>query len=283
MTFGDAVKTGFKKYFDFSGRTSRSEYWFWLLFVFLLSLGGLALDIAFDWGSNPVEGSGPLATLVFIGTLIPNLAVSVRRLHDTNRSAWWLTGWYLYIFIFFFMLGFILASDSESERSWILVTIAALPLLGLTIAMFVFACLAGTPGANRYGQPEASTPVPATSIGMGPKDETALVDSNASRWVLSGFDSIGNMVRFEFEISNRSARSYIVGRNREVCDFAIDDPGVSRKHAEIVVNSSGVFIRDLGSSNGTRVNGQKLSTDLVRFPANGTLTLGAVDLSIFGS
>lgn len=284
MTFGNAVKTGFRKYFDFGGRASRSEYWFWFLFTVLCSLGGLALDVAFDWGRNPEEGTGPLATLVSIATLIPTFAVSVRRLHDTNRSAWWLggvvIGWLVFAVL---LIGVFAAFGDDSDTSWAIVAIIGLPLVGLTITLMVFYFLPGTPGDNRYGAPEY--PYPRATQGANPNqdDSTALVESNISRWVLSGFDSVGNMVRLEFEVSNRSDRRFVLGRSRDGCDFVIDDPGVSRRHAEIVVNSSGVFIQDLGSSNGTLVNGQKLANERLRLPANGTLSLGSVELSIFGS
>ena len=284
MTFGDAVKTGFKKYFDFSGRASRSEYWFWILFAALCSLAGLVLDIAFDWGRNPEEGTGPLATLVSLATFIPSTAVSVRRLHDTNRSAWWLGGVVLGWFVFAVVLiGVLRAFGDDSGTSWAVIAVIAIPLVGATIAFVVFHFLPGTPGDNRYGAPESTNRLVAKRVNPIRDESTALDGSTVSRWVLSGFDSVGNMVRFEFEVTSRSDRSFIIGRSRDGCDFVIDDPGVSRKHAEIVVTFSAVFIRDLGSSNGTIVNGQKLADERLRLPANGTLSLGSVELSIFGS
>lgn len=284
MTFNDAVKTGFRKYFVFGGRASRSEYWFWILFTFLLALGGVVLDVAFGWGSKPEEGSGPLATFASVATFIPSFAVSVRRLHDTNRSAWWLSGVFIGWFVFaLLMIGVFEAVGNDSDTGWIVAAIVGLPLVGFSIALMVFPFLAGTPGANRYGAPELPQFNSARNVGAAPSDETALVSSNVNRWVLSGFDSVGNIVRFEFDVANRSSRSFIIGRNSDVCDLVIDDLSVSRKHAEIVVNPSGVYIRDLGSSNGTRMNGQKLSNDSLRLPVNGTLSLGSVELSIFGS
>ena len=81
--FPNAVKLGFQRYFDFSGRSSRAEYWWWLLFA---SLGGIvALIIDAAAGSTPT-----IQALFTIALFIPNLAIGVRRLHDINRSGWWL-------------------------------------------------------------------------------------------------------------------------------------------------------------------------------------------------
>ena len=284
MTFGDAIKTCFKKYFDFSGRASRSEYWFWVLFTFLVGLAGLALDVAFDWGRAPIEGTGPLATLASVGTFIPTLAVSVRRLHDTNRSAWWLggvgLGWVGYALVMI-MVG--VAGQQDSERLVIVATVLGLPLIGLTIALVCFYFLAGTPGANRFGGAEPLNHKPKISVRVPTKKGEVADDSNAGRWVLSGFDSFGNIVRLEFDLNARPGRNYVIGRNRAVCDLVIDDQGVSRQHAEIVVTASGVYIRDLGSSNGTRVNGQRVTGEPLRFPVNGILAVGPIELNIFGS
>lgn len=75
MTFIDAVKTGFTKYADFSGRASRPEFWWWLLFTLLATA---ACGILSD----------KLAAVFQLAVLLPTLAVSTRRLHDTNRSGW---------------------------------------------------------------------------------------------------------------------------------------------------------------------------------------------------
>lgn len=284
MTFGDAVKSGFKKYFDFSGRASRSEFWWWTLFSFFVGLGSAMVDMAIGWGRNSLEGNGPLATLSVVGTLFPSLAVSVRRLHDTDRSGWWLwgisLGWVL------FLLVVVLATSgekSESDALAVVVGIAALGLFGISVALIVFYCLPGSPGTNRYGPTVVICQDLSPKFGVNYRNTDTGDDLNASRWVLSGFDSIGNVVRFEFDVSSCGSQTFVIGRNRDVCDLVIADNGVSRRHAEITVSSAGVFIRDLGSANGTFLNGQKLTGELLRFPANGTLTIGPIELSIFGS
>ena len=80
MTFGNALGTCFKKYADFHGRASRSEYWFFTLFVLVLLV---ALRLGARWYDDSV-----LARLVGLALALPVLAVGTRRLHDTNRSGW---------------------------------------------------------------------------------------------------------------------------------------------------------------------------------------------------
>ena len=86
VTFPGAIKSGFNNYATFRGRASRSEYWYWTLFVVLLSICTQLFDVA----AFPYSVWSPTNTITAIVTLLPGLAVSVRRLHDVNRSGWWL-------------------------------------------------------------------------------------------------------------------------------------------------------------------------------------------------
>ncbi|MEI7969713.1 MAG: DUF805 domain-containing protein [Betaproteobacteria bacterium] len=76
MTLTESLQTCLRKYTDFSGRASRSEFWWWTLSLLLL-LGGTS-----QMGTVP-------ACVAFLGTLLPDLAVKSRRLHDTGRRGWW--------------------------------------------------------------------------------------------------------------------------------------------------------------------------------------------------
>lgn len=78
MNFVDAVKQCFTKYVGFEGRAARSEYWWWALFVFAVSIVLAMVNAA------------TLANLFSLATLLPSLAVGVRRLHDIGKSGWWL-------------------------------------------------------------------------------------------------------------------------------------------------------------------------------------------------
>lgn len=98
MTFQEAVRTCLSKYATFSGRASRSEYWFFYLatviVIFVAGILDRALGLDFKM-ANPLTGLeqsagyGWLYVIAGLALLLPSLAAMVRRLHDTNRSGWW--------------------------------------------------------------------------------------------------------------------------------------------------------------------------------------------------
>jgi len=81
MDFGQAITSGFSNYARFGGTASRSEYWWWTLFVVLVSLAFNVID-----GISGQDGVGALSTLWSLGTLLPSLALAVRRLRDAGYS-----------------------------------------------------------------------------------------------------------------------------------------------------------------------------------------------------
>lgn len=110
MTFGEAVSDGLSKYATFSGRSSRSAYWWFYLFYILVFVGASIIDAAIK---SPV-----MVGLAVLALFLPSLAVLVRRLHDIDRSGWW-------------------------------VLISFVPLVG-TIVLIVFACTDSGP-PNKWG------------------------------------------------------------------------------------------------------------------------------------
>lgn len=95
-----AIQQCFLKYFDFSTRARRAEYWYFMLFQFLLNMALLMLFFV-----SP-QLSDNLASVAGLVLLIPNFAVSARRLHDVGRSGWWqllcLTGIGIFVLLFWF-------------------------------------------------------------------------------------------------------------------------------------------------------------------------------------
>ena len=108
-----------KKYAQFSGRARRKEYWYFALFNVIISIALSVLDVVLGTYSKG-GGIGLLDGIYTLAILIPAIAVTVRRLHDTGRSGWWL------------LIGFI-------------------PLIGGLILLF-FMVLDSKPGANEYGE-----------------------------------------------------------------------------------------------------------------------------------
>ena len=104
--FGEAIGVCFKKYFVFQGRAKLSEYWYFILFCIILSLIGIYLS---SIGSTPLS---ILGLVLSYGTIIPQISVNVRRLHDTNRS-----GWYLWIPIYNLIITMFFDSSSEVSTS----------------------------------------------------------------------------------------------------------------------------------------------------------------------
>jgi len=90
--FGQAFRRFWSKYATFSGRASRSEFWWWVLANVLISIVLAGVVIALSGGVSHAQGSNAENTISGIWgvvTLLPTLALNARRLHDTNRSGWW--------------------------------------------------------------------------------------------------------------------------------------------------------------------------------------------------
>lgn len=136
MSFMDSITTCFGKYATFKGRASRSEFWYFALFVWVSIIvlsfvdsaifgprevvmmsasDSLATGMSFDMSWQPQ----PITAIFMLATLLPNISVMVRRLHDTARSGWWY---------------------------WIIL----IPLIGF-IVLLVFFVGKGTDGDNDYG------------------------------------------------------------------------------------------------------------------------------------
>jgi len=124
MTFGDAIRSGFDHYVKFDGRASRPAYWWWFLFSILVTAGANIIDLVL--GSYPIVSS-----LAGLALLLPGLSVGIRRLHDTNRTGWW-------------------------------ILLLIIPLIGF-IVLLIFYLQQGDPGENDYGSPPPESAVPATA------------------------------------------------------------------------------------------------------------------------
>lgn len=115
----------FKKYADFSGRARRMEYWMFNLFNIIILTVLFILMFAFVDGQTQQFTTmsaifGFILVIYCLGTILPNIAVTVRRLHDTDRSGAW------------FFINFV-------------------PYIG-GLVLLIFMCLNGTPGSNRFGE-----------------------------------------------------------------------------------------------------------------------------------
>jgi uncharacterized membrane protein YhaH (DUF805 family) len=132
--FPAAVRRFFKKYATFSGRASRSEYWWWTLVSvgvsiivnIIIGAGASATPASSSLGSTPAPGPGAIVGYILLviwalATVVPSLALTVRRLHDVNMSGW-------------------------------LVLLGLVPFLG-ALALLVFMILPSNPAGQRFDQP----------------------------------------------------------------------------------------------------------------------------------
>jgi uncharacterized membrane protein YhaH (DUF805 family) len=157
-----------KKYADFSGRASRAEFWWFFLFLMLIYIVVWFVFVAVVRsmaiaGSQPslavggiIGVAGIVLALGYIALLIPAIAVQVRRLHDTDRSGWWLGAfWIGYVGYFVVMFSQLATMSAESPPSFVgagAIGLFALAMLIYSIVLLVFWCLPGTRGANRFGE-----------------------------------------------------------------------------------------------------------------------------------
>lgn len=135
-----------KRFAQFSGRSSRAEYWWFALAYFLAGFIVDAVDLAL--GSE----IGLLGLLFTFGLIIPMIAVTARRLHDTNRSGWWFAAPIIPAAIFGFLATQAkLANTFDTSRP---TTSTLVPLFAFVFACLVvtiFMILPGTKARNRYG------------------------------------------------------------------------------------------------------------------------------------
>ena len=116
----------FRKYAEFNGRARRSEYWGFLLLVFLVSIATTLIDLALGVG---FAGYGPATIIAMLVLAVPGVALTARRLHDFDFSGWWM------------LIGFV-------------------PYVGF-VAMVVVGLYPGTPDENRFGEDPRRAPASA--------------------------------------------------------------------------------------------------------------------------
>jgi uncharacterized membrane protein YhaH (DUF805 family) len=141
-----------KRYVEFSGRSRRKEYWLYTLFIFIVGMIIAGIEEALGIARMIAGIYGPASALLAAATLIPGLAVAVRRLHDIDRTGWWLL---LEIPIYGFVVfgaasatGFPLLETGEGVA---LVLAGFVSMIIAALVLLVFCVTDGTQGPNRFG------------------------------------------------------------------------------------------------------------------------------------
>lgn len=248
MGFMEAVKHVFQNYANFNGRARRSEYWYFTLFNSMVMTVGYALGVALGLGGLASMGDssynagitagtlvGFLLIIYSLGSFIPSLAVTCRRLHDVGKSG---------AYILFLLV----------------------PMVG-TIMLLIWELQDSMPGANQYGPyPKAEASywsggaagaaaggaVPPRQVPQSAPPTQALpyAPQGAAQFMLQGLS--GEFAGKRVPVSG----SVLVGRVQGcgVC-FSPNAGGVSGRHCQLTVDGGRLFVRDLGSTYGTYLNG----------------------------
>lgn len=114
----------YRRYAQFEGRSNRAEYWLFVLTYAIAFCVALAIDFLVFGDLTQSAGMGPFSGIVILASVVPSIAVGVRRLHDLDRTGFWL------------LISFV-------------------PFIG-ALAMLVVGLWPGTPGPNRFGPPEGA-------------------------------------------------------------------------------------------------------------------------------
>ncbi len=156
-----------KRYAQFNGRSRRMEYWMFLLFSIIVGIVTGVIDLMLGFGrtssfAGPTGAGasfvshGPINLITSLALFIPSLAVSVRRLHDTDRTGWWI----LVPIVLYGVGAMVLIGGLMSRTAGSIAGMGALAIVGglamfagfiAAIVLLVFFCMPGTAGLNRFG------------------------------------------------------------------------------------------------------------------------------------
>jgi len=165
MTFAQAVRSVLSKYATFSGRARRAEYWWFYLFTILVSFASSAVDAVLNTAFN--NEVGIIGTITSLGLLLPTLAVTARRLHDTGRTGWWMLLPVVPVLATIVVASAAVfatvfstdANGTPAAGMIVLLVVCVLISLAASITLLVFLCLDSKPGPNKYGPSPKQPPM----------------------------------------------------------------------------------------------------------------------------
>ena len=286
MRFTEAVKSAYKKAFNFSGRARRAEYWFFYLYYLIASFVLVFADLVlfpktFDSDTN----QGVLGSIFALVNIVPSISIFIRRLHDTGKSGF-------LILIPIVCITMIFAFSSNENLTILFGVLAVASFIYLTVLTFI----KGDSGSNKYGP----SPIPEERLSEEIDEEEISSDFNETTEVTArqnttlqssssssiskeisfvGFNSSGLVVRAIVELENDETTSFSIGRNKSDNDFHVEDDTVSRNHATLSYSENTFSLRDDESTNGTYVDGELLTSGKFREIKSGAIVkFGNVEL-----
>ena len=243
MHFVEASKNYFLKWKDFSSRSSRSEFWWGYLASYMIALvlgscigwivGICAAMLGFVDDVMVVLTLVMIPLQLFLG--IAGLALTVRRLHDVDKSGWWaliaLTGFGVFVLLFWYF-----SKGDEHENRF------GSDPLELPIAALTKVTVETSPAHN-------------TMSSLSDADEKPLVISKNTLMILSGFDSYGAPLKLTIKRSAAlSERGLVIGRIPNFSDLLIKDRQISSAHLHVTYEQNILKIADMNSTNGSKIN-----------------------------
>ncbi len=284
--------------FGFEGRTNRAKWWLLIPIMFgaaivyyyalfmVLSTAALSAvsSSSMSQVTSSISGSAILFLLIslayFIGTFWVWLAVTVKRLHDRDKSGVW-----IWLFAIGPWAAYILSFALVFTHSGFLSGLFALAGLGITVWYIVeLGCLRGTIGENRfgpdplmvylaYGVPAQAYAAPGgwpTNSGASPNNwspppsgnqQAARPGESASPGTLE-LSGVGDFSEYFLKVDSIElggmGQGLAVGRDAGQCMFAVEGSSVSRIHARLSVRDGQFSVQDTASTNGTKLNGRSL-------------------------
>ena len=143
----EAVGLGFRKCVRFGGRTTRAEYWWWVLFVFLGRAVFQGVDDVIN--SETSLGENRFRILFTMAILLPTMSATVRRLHDIGKTGWWLAAWLASLLGGLLLVGSL--GGGVADSGGLIVALVFIPWAAFTIWWIVWTVRQGEPGGNRFG------------------------------------------------------------------------------------------------------------------------------------
>lgn len=152
MNFIDSIRVCLNKFINFEGRASRSEYWFFMLFLLILAILSFLLDYMFFGIAD--GGTGLFGIIYYLFALIPGSSVTVRRLHDVGKSGWFYGGYLIFCFVFsiVFYGGLLVAATNAGLLALIPLSILGIVLICCTFYLLYLMIVPGDQNANLYGE-----------------------------------------------------------------------------------------------------------------------------------
>ena len=142
--FREAISMAIRNYFVFKGRSTRAEYWWWLVFLILatipLTIAGLIIPL--------------LGQAFQLFTLIPSISLTARRLHDIGKSGWWQLWFTLFMFVIWIFFGVSIAIFFILDMGeWVFILPLCISIIASIIGSIwwiVWMCRKSDPGPNKY-------------------------------------------------------------------------------------------------------------------------------------